>query len=288
MNTNIKHLEKIKQQEINKILEIILNLWKKYMRPEMIIVFGDYIKNEKINTNLVREGDILVEYNTIIEIFIITRKPAQEKNMSLSRNIISALKNEKTINLPVNIIIENIFSFNQALEEKRYFYLDLIREWLLIYDSKKIKIWNTIQITKQEIKQLQKQDFNHFFGVAKEFFVDYHNAFQRWNYKIALFYLHQVTEFLMTSYLLVKIWYKPKTHNLEILYSKLKLETRDFNNSFDLSLDNYYFELLKWSYINSRYKKNYEVNKKDLDILLIQIIKLSKKIKKLCLLEFKK
>jgi hypothetical protein len=98
------------------------------MRPEMIIVFGDYIKNEKINTNLVREGDILVEYNTIIEIFIITRKPAQEKNMSLSRNIISALKNEKTINLPVNIIIENIFSFNQALEEKRYFYLDLIRE----------------------------------------------------------------------------------------------------------------------------------------------------------------
>jgi uncharacterized protein len=288
MNNNIKILEKFKQEEISKILKIILNIWKNYIKPEKIILFGDYIKWDFLENNLIKEWDQIVEYKTTIQILIITRKPTQEKNMRLSREVMSSIKNNKSITNSVNIVIEDIFNFNQWINEKRYFYLDIIREWILLYDSSKYKINEVKKLTKKEIKQIQKEDFDNWFSIAKEFLKDYKNAYGRKSYKMAIFYLHQSTELFITCYLLVKSWYKPKTHDLEILYSKLKEESNKFNKWFNLTNENYYFELLKWAYINSRYKKNYIVNKQELDVLFIKVIDLSVIIENLCLNEIKK
>ena len=285
----IKTLEKNKQQEIIKILKIILEIWKDYIKPEIVILFGDYVKVNNTINNLVREWDQIVEYKTVIQILIITRKPTHEKNMRLSREIISKIKNNKGIIYPVNIIIEDIFSFNQWIKESRYFYLDILNEGILLYDSEKYKISNIKKLNKSDIKQIQKEDFKACFWIASEFYIDYVNAFERRSYKIAIFYLHQSTEFFITCYLLVKTWYKSKTHDLEILYSKLKEQTKSLNNWFDLEKQNdiYYFEIFRWAYIDSRYKKWYKVNWKDLLFLSNKVIQLRDNIKSLCNKELK-
>ncbi len=289
MKENITHLNINKQEEINRILKIILKIGKNHIKPEMIILFWDYVKWNTLLNNLVKEWDQTVEYNTIIQILVITKKPTQEKNMRLSREIISQIKNDKKIINSTNIIIEDIFSFNQWISESRYFYLDIIREWILLYDSKKYKIWQTKKLTKIDIKQIQKEDFEAWYAIAKEFYTDYINAFERKSYKIAIFYLHQASELFITCYLLVKTWYKPKTHDLEILYSKLKEQTKLFNDWFDLEIEeeNYYFEILRWAYIDSRYKKNYYVKLKDLLFLANKVIELRDKVKNLCGRELK-
>jgi len=288
MKTDINRLEKSKQEELDVILKIILDIWKKHIKPEIVIVFGDYLKRNFRENNLVREWNHIVEYRGIVDILIVTRKPNHEKNMRLSREIISVIKNKNNILNSVNIMIEDIFNFDQAIREKRYFYIDIINEWILLYDSKKYSIKNIKNINKIEVKKVQKEDFHNWFNIAGEFLKDYKNAYERSSYKIAIFYLHQSTEMFITCYLIVKTWYKPKTHDLEVLYSKLKNYTNKFNTIFDLNTENEIFELIRWAYINSRYKKAYIVEKKDLDLLEEKIIKLSKIVKVLCKIEFKK
>lgn len=130
----MKNLEKNKQEEISKVLEIILEIWKKYIVPEYVIVYWEYLKNEIENINLVKEWDILVEYQTTMNIFIITRKTAQEKLLTAVREIHSVIKNTRDIKSPVKILVENINSFNNSIKQRRYFYLDIINSWVTIYD----------------------------------------------------------------------------------------------------------------------------------------------------------
>ncbi len=124
--------------------------------------------------------------------------------MRLSREIVSKVKCNKSITNPVNIIIEDIFSFNQGIKELRYFYLGILNEGILLYDSGKYKIRDIKRLNHTEIKQIQKEDFEAWFSIASEFYIDYINAFQRKSYKMAIFYLHQATELFITCYLLVK------------------------------------------------------------------------------------
>lgn len=120
------------------------------------------------------------------------------------------------------------------------------------------------------------------YEIATEFIKDYRNAYNRKSYKLSLFYLHQASEFLLSCYLLIKVWYKPKTHDLEILYSQVKKETREFNNWFDLKTEEYYFELLRNSYISSRYNKDYLVKNRDILFLEIKVFYLREIVRKEC------
>lgn len=281
INKTISILKENKQQEITNILKIILELWKSYIKPEMVILFGDYIRDNNTINNIVREWDQIVDYKTVIQILVITKKPTQEKNMRLSREITSKIKCNRNITSLVNIIIEDIFSFNQAVKESRYFYLDILNEWILLYDSEKYKIKDTKKLNELERKQIQKEDFEAWFSIASEFHIDYINAFERKSYKMAIFYLHQSTELFITCYLLVKTWYKPKTHDIDILYSKLKEQTTSFNYWFDLERKNDIncFEILRGAYINSRYKKAYSIKLKDLLFLANKVIELRDKVR---------
>jgi uncharacterized protein len=41
---------------------------------------------------------------------------------------------------PVSIIVEDIFHINKCLREERYFYVDIEKEGIMLYDSGNVKI----------------------------------------------------------------------------------------------------------------------------------------------------
>lgn len=278
----------LKGEELKNILDVILSIWANYILPEFIYTFWEYVKNEEVFINIVKEWDQVVNYLEIINILIITRSPWKKKHSQLYRKINSLIKNEIKIKSPVNILIEDIYSFNEWVKEWRYFYLEIINNWVLLYNSWKFKIRKAKDISKEELREIQKEDFNSWFEIANEFFIDYKNAFLRESYRMAIFYLHQTVESLMTCYLLVKEWYKPKTHDLEVLYSKLKSHSKKFNNFFDLEKEDHYFYFLKDSYISSRYMKKYHVNKNVLLFIEERVCLLKDIVEKLCLIEITK
>jgi uncharacterized protein len=47
---------------------------------------------------------------------------------------------EKNLETPVSIIVEDIFHINKCLREERYFYVDIEKEGIMLYDSGNLKI----------------------------------------------------------------------------------------------------------------------------------------------------
>jgi hypothetical protein len=59
---------------------------------------------------------------------VITKKPTQEKNFRLSKEINEKIEKDTEIKSHFNIIIEDIHHVNKMLEESRYFYIDIKNE----------------------------------------------------------------------------------------------------------------------------------------------------------------
>lgn len=285
MKKDINFLNIDKQNELFLLTEIIKNCWNKTLFAEQIIVFWEYISHNEHIPNLVQEWEQRIRYSEQLDILVITKKPSPEKNMKLLREITWKIKSVKEISSFVNILVEDIYSFRQWIKEWQYFYLEILTSWILLYDTGKYHIKTNPYLTKDDIYAIKKEDFFAWSEIAEEFFIDYQNAFQRESFQMAIFYLHQCVELSMTCYLIVKTWYKPKTHDLEILYSYLKTHSQKFNNFFDLSLEDNYFQLLRWAYINSRYNKKYQVKREELEFIEKKVIFLKECVKKLCLQE---
>lgn len=288
MKKDINFLNIEKQNELFLLTEIIKNCWDKSLCVEQIIVFWKYISENESIPNFVQEWEQRIRYSEQLDILVITKKPSPEKNMKLLREITWKIKSVKEISSFVNILVEDIYSFRQWIKEWQYFYLEILTSWILLYDTGKYKIKTNPDLTKEDIYTIKKEDFFAWSEIAEEFFIDYQNAFQRKSFQMAIFYLHQCVELSMTCYLIVKTWYKPKTHDLEILYSYLKTHSQKFNDFFDLSLDDNYFQLLRWAYINSRYNKKYQVKREELEFIESKVIFLKECVKKLCLQELTK
>jgi uncharacterized protein len=88
--------------------------------------------------------------------------------------------------------------------ESRYYYLDILDNGILLYDSKNCKIRKPKNISTEDLQTIKKEDFEAWYDIANEFLLDYKNAFNRNSFKIAIFYLHQSVESYFTTYFLVK------------------------------------------------------------------------------------
>ena len=96
--------------------------------------------------------------------------------------------------------------------------------------------------------------------------------------------LHQTTERLYTTILLVFTRYKPKSHDLAIL--------RKFANTIDEQLamvfpmndaqNKHLFKLLRNAYVDARYKPSYVITEEELSTLADQVNQLKDLCEKLC------
>ncbi len=91
----------------------------------------------------------------------------------------------------------------------------------------------------------------------------------------AIFSLHQMTERLFSLYLLVFTHYKPRTHKLYELRSRVATLSPEIKTIFPYITkeERKLFAFFGDSYIDSRYKPNYEVAPEVLDILTTWVAK---------------
>ncbi len=289
MKTSISHIPEEKQKEIQEVVHIIQSAWNKNnIRIMMIILFGSYARGDFVVKDIVADGYNTFEYKSDFDILIVTKNPTQEKNITFARTIEKQVAEISTISSPVSILVEDIHHVNARLEENRYFYLDIKREWILLYDSWKVTLKEARVLSAQETLDLKKEDFDTWFSSANEFFIDYTNAYERGSYKIAVFYLHQAVERYITAYLLVKTGYKPKSHDLGVLYEKAKAEDSLFGAWFSFDTERNYFELLRRAYVDARYSKTYVITEEEIRFLEEKVKNIQKLVENLCTTEIGK
>jgi len=277
MKTSLSHLPQTKQEQILQIVEII----KEVAAPEKIILFGSYAKGNYVEHRYTGKGGILYEYISDYDFLVVT-KENKIKEYELDDIVKSRTNQYRT---PINLQIHEIAYINKGLEFGQYFFTDIIKEGVLLYDTNNVQFSELIELTPKEEKRISQQYFDIWYQRSKEFLTDFTHAFNRDSYSKAVFELHQATENLYYTILLVFMGYKPKSHNLYKLRKYAKPISEELFLVFPVETDKgekYLFDLLKAGYIDARYNDDFKISREELIMLSERFEKLKILVENLC------
>jgi uncharacterized protein len=280
MKKSLSHLPNYKQRDLREITDIIVDT----AQPEMIILFGSYARGTWVEDRFTDPEDHnTYEYKSDYDICVITRTHGQARNEGLwdkSRHI--AWKSG--IRVIVNIIAHDIKEFNRKIEKLEYFFCDIKKEGIVLYDTKNFRIVGAKRLSKKERRIIAKEDFELWFESACNFYEQFEFGFNKKHYKEAAFTLHQVTERLYAALLLVFTQYKPRTHDIEFLGHQVSTFDPRLCAVFPMFTeeDKRLFNLLKKAYIDARYKKSYSITKDELAYLSGRVEKLRTLTEEVC------
>jgi len=210
------------------------------------------------------------------------KKTAQNQaNQSRVDNIILQ---HKAIKTPASVIYHSIGQVNYRLKEGHYFFSDVKKEGIVLFDTGKLKLERRRKLSPAKRKQIAQEDFKMWFASAKDFYIAYELMLRRRKYKIAAFQLHQAVERFYGAVMLVFTGYKPKRHNIETLGRRVSGCDAEFLKVFPRATpeQDERFKLLKKAYIDARYKKDYKITKRQLEYLARRVKVLQRLTKKIC------
>ncbi len=262
MKESLDYLPQEKQAELNKIADIINEI----THSEMIILFGSYARNQWVED---KYDEIHYRYQSDFDILVIVQTKSEIAQSRFEREIEEKIGHDETINTPVSIIVHDINFVNKRLSKAQYFFTDIKKEGILLYNSGKYQLNKAKELSKSERKKLAQQDFDYWFSSANEFWIGFLYDFQRGSYSKAAFELHQVTERLLSGVLLVFTRYKPNTHDLGILKKLVNSVDSRLAHVFPLNnpVNQRLFKLLRKAYVDARYKPSYVITKEELTSL---------------------
>ncbi len=276
------HLPQTKRAQILQIVEFI----HEAVNSEKIILFGSHAKDTWVEDKYF-EDRTNFEFNSDYDILIVT-KDSSEKEHEILDKVINRTRG--VFKAPVNAIIHDIEYVNEGLEIGQYFFTDIINEGVLLYDNNQVKFSPARKLSSIEMKLIAQRYFDKWFASSSNFLDFAINAFDsllRENKSLndAAFLLHQATEKLYNTMLLVFTGYKPKTHNLDKLRQYAKNLSEEIFLVFPFPIEDEFekhlFDLLKKGYIDARYKDDYIITEEEFRTLITRVTKMKNIVEKL-------
>ena len=251
----------------------------KAVDPEKVILFGSHATGRWVEHRYT-EGGITYEYISDYDILVITKSGEQRKDYEVQ----DLIENRCVYKTPVTVITHDIDFINKMLTEGQFFFTDIEKEGILLYDAGNIPLAERKPLIRSEAKAIAQQYYDQWFISAKEFVEVAAFCLQRQQLKIGAFNLHQATERTYNAIILVETGYKPKTHNLDKLkrYSKRFSEELESVFPYNTPEEKHLFDLLKRGYIDARYKDHYEIRAEELAQLIERVSRLQIIAEKIC------
>jgi len=248
----------------------------------MIILFGSYARGNWVE-DIYTEGHNTYEYKSDFDILAVTATESAAHTTGLWRKVKTAIR-QKGLDTPVTLIVHDIDFLNRKIKKGQYFFSDIKKEGILVYDSGNFKLEEEKPLSAKERASQAKTDFNQWFETAKESYRMYQLGEKEGLLKKAAFELHQATEALYSCIELVFSNYKPKTHDLDELGHLAANHDPAFITAFPRNTDDQKkcFELLNDAYVKARYDKDYKITKKQLEYLAERVKILQRLTKKIC------
>lgn len=264
MKTTLNHLPEHKQAELKKIVAALI---PQYKDIEMIILYGSYARGSWVEDKYVENGNTY-EYKSDYDLLIITNSNSQA-NADNFVNAVTGKFDELKLDTLVHPIFHGIGFVNEALSDGNYFFDDIKREGIFLFNTSRYQLADKRDMTPAELAQRAQDDFDQWFTSASRFYKTFeYNLSQGW-LKEAAFQLHQATERFYGALQLVFTGYKPKTHDIEFLGWLAKAINIEFGKVFPRATheERSRFSQLRRAYVDARYKADYKISKADLEYL---------------------
>lgn len=266
-------------------------------KTAMIILFGSYARGDWVQDEYQKEHTTY-SYQSDLDILLVLNKSKDIGHASLriDAKIEKRLK-QKSLRDPfskepwVTIIIESIDNVNKQLENGHYFFSDIKKEGIILYDSKEFKLTEYKSLPWHRKRLIAQKDYNYWFKRGRGFLKNCKYQLEEDDDNpLSAFLLHQATECFYNTILLVFSGYKPKLHDIKKLGSIAGNYSEELWKIFPLSNaeQSMNFELLKRAYIEARYEQDYIISTEQL-LYLIQRVEILKTVtEEICLARINK
>jgi uncharacterized protein len=284
MKTSLKHLPEFKQKELKTIVQVIQEN-SSAKKLGMIILFGSHARGDWVEDRYVGEDGILYEYKSDFDLLIVTTTYDAAQKHAKWRRTEDYLRNHPELRTLVSLIVIDIRTLNNELQRGRFFYRDIQKEGIILFDAQFFKLEKAKELPPEMRWEEAQIHFDKWFESANEFLIDFQNALDRDSRNNAAFHLHQATERLFITTLLVYTNYKPKSHDLKKLYPQVISQDPAFITIFpqNTEWEKENFILLKKAYIDSRYNMDeFHITQDQLEWLAERVTQLKELTEKSC------
>lgn len=296
MRSDLDHLPERQQRELERVRDVLLagfeaarngggggtQTWRRGGQIYKIILFGSYARTDWVDEP---ENGYLSDFDLLIVV-------NHEKLTNIADywwNSEDQILRDPAIGRTVNLIVHDLQEVNDALRRGEYFWTDIVRDGIALYEIPGHPFALPKPITAQDA-----------FVMAEQHYAETLPAIDRalrtadlqaaegleqlgWRKEMA-FSLHQAVERAYACFLLVHTFYFPRSHNIKFLRSLAE----DVNTGLveawprEHRFDRRRFELLKRAYVEARYSDQYDASAEDLEWLMTRARHLRDLVADLC------
>ena len=292
MRDDLSHLPARQQDELARVRRILLEefekatglgnqAWKRGGRILKIILFGSYARDDWVD-------DPENGYQSDLDLLIVVSHAKLTDIAEYWYVAEDRILHDPAIGRPVNIIVHDLNEVNQALKRGEYFWADIVRDGIALYELPHHPLATPVPLTREDALPMAERYFRNYAKSADNWLrmaelatLEGHD--RDWLNKAA-FHLHQATETIYACHLLSSTFYFPKSHNIKFLRSLSEGKEPGLIEAWPrgTKLDRRRFELLKRAYVEARYSPIYSISVEDLDALYVSVKRLREVVAKLC------
>jgi predicted nucleotidyltransferase/HEPN domain-containing protein len=294
MRTEIDHLPPAKQRELERVVQILFEEfgdataiatsgWKKQARILKVILYGSYARGGWVDEPHTAKG-----YQSDFDLLVIVNHHKLTDRAEFWATAEDRLNREvaitKALRTPVNFIVHTLQEVNAGLAEGRYFFIDIARDGIALYQSDTTDLPEPQPKTPAQALAMAREYFEEWLPSAEQFLVQGTEAAARSWLNKAAFELHQATERYFHCVLLVCSFYTPHVHNLGFLRTQAeRIDPRLIEVwPRETRADRARFEKLKEAYVKARYSKHYRVSAAELVWLGARVAALGHVVEAIC------
>lgn len=288
MKSDLDHLPDAQQRELARVRDILLEEFdvaiaratkphKRHGKVYKIILFGSYARDDWIDEP---ENGYQSDYDLLIVV-----SHADLTDIAAYWYVAEdRILRDSMIGRPVNIIVHSLDEVNQALIRGEYFWVDIARDGIAIYDLPCHSLATPMPLTPADAYRMAQEYFDHWLPSAESLLDTARYSMAKGEHNEAAFLLHQATERLYICFLLVRTLYFPRSHNIKFLRSLAEDKDPRLVDAWarETRLDRRRFELLKRAYVEARYSASYAITTDDLEALAAAIGRLRDLVAALC------
>jgi predicted nucleotidyltransferase/HEPN domain-containing protein len=294
MRSDLDHLPPAKQRELERVVQILFEEfgdataiatsdWKKQARILKVILYGSYARGGWVDEPHTAKG-----YQSDFDLMVIVNNQKLTDPVEFWATAEDRLNREraitKTLRTPVNFIVHTLQEVNDGLAHGRYFFMDIARDGIALYESDQTELHQPKPKTPAQALAMAREYFGEWFPAAEgrdrlaKFAVD------QGLLKHAAFEYHQAVESLYHCVLLVCTFYTPHVHNLGFLRTQAERIDPRLIDAWprDSRADRSRFEKLKEAYVKARYSKHYRITEEELAWLGERVAMLGQVVQVIC------
>jgi predicted nucleotidyltransferase/HEPN domain-containing protein len=294
MRTDLDHLPANKQRELERVKQIIFEefadsvalatmSWKKKGRIDKLILYGSHARGGWVDEPHTAKG-----YRSDFDLLIIVSDKRLTDKVDYWLKLEDRLNRElaihKTLHTPVNFIVHTIQEVNDGLAHGRYFFMDVAKDGIALYEFDDKELHKPKPKTPQQALAMAQEYFEEWYPSAVVYLNTSRDLMGQKRPKEAAFILHQSAERLYHCVLLVCTFYTPHVHNLGFLRTQAERIDMRLVDAWprELKADRSRFEKLKEAYVKSRYSKHYRITEEELRWLGERVEELGRAVHAIC------